>query len=143
MRRIKHGLIWAVLAVAGCGGLVSTSGCSEENLKTADKIVADVNAVAQTLAEVPDSPAGPMIPAQVRAILELIGVVGAGAALGWQKVRGSQILGTLKAVAAGVERVEKADANVGATVKARIGEVMEERQIERQGRAIVNQAKRG
>jgi len=135
--------IWTVALLCS----LLTAGCTEEELAGIDRAVADVNAVAETVAALPESPAGPLIPPNVRVILELIGVGGAAAVVSWQKIRAGllrtqnqtlQLTG--KAIVAGVDR---APPSAATAVKAAISAEMDRLQIRDTGRATVEELKSG
>ena len=125
-------------ALVVVGLLAAAAGCNEDQLRRADRIFGDVNSVGQTIAQLPDSPAGPLIPPDVAAIMKILGIGAAGAYAVWQKIRANGTMKTLKAVTAGVEATDEA---VQATVKGAVGEAMKAAGIYARGKAIVNEAK--
>jgi len=130
--------------VAGCIGL---AGCDALELQRMDEIMADVNAVGQTIGQIPDSPAGALIPVEVRTIMEVLGL-GAAAAYGfWMKLRRDGVLAdnqklrlTGKAIVAGIERL---DGGAQAAAKEAVGAEMAARHIRDTGRAMVEELKTG
>jgi hypothetical protein len=142
MRKIKSivlgGLVTAALLFGAMGG------CSEEHLSKMDKAVADANHAAQIPRAVADSPAlSPLIPPEIRIILELLGFAGTAAFGIWQKIRASGILAksqdkslTLKAIADAIDALDPKQAQ---PVKAEIKQVMQDREILSTANAIVDE----
>jgi hypothetical protein len=81
-----------VLSLSLVAGVYIAAGCSPEQLAQGDKIVQDVNAVAQGTAGVAHGPAGELIPEAIRIPLDLIGYAGMAGALLWKKLRESKLL---------------------------------------------------
>ena len=123
------------------------AGCTAEQIASIDQGVADANAIAQTIGGLPGSPAGPLIPAPIRAILELVGIGGAAAYGIWQNARkkllqnaNDRLKLTGKAIVAGVDR---APPNTAEEVKALISAEMDRLAIRDAGRATVKELKQG
>jgi len=122
-------------------------GCSEQELQRWDGYVADACDVGQTVGSLPDSPAGPLIPAEVRLIMEILGL-GTAAAYGiWQKLRKDGVLAekrsltlTAKAIVNAIERLPQGPQ---AAVKSTIGEEMARMRIRDAGSAEVEKLKTG
>jgi hypothetical protein len=125
----KIGFLCVVLAAMLFG---TAGGCNEEQLRRIDRVVADVNTAGQEVAAIPDGPAGALIPAEVRIIMELLGI-GAAAAFGiWQQIRASRVLErntdlsvALRAVADGIDQAGES----GQNAKAQIMAVMMQRRV--------------
>lgn len=139
----KSVIVWAVVSTALLFGV--WAGCTAEQLGIADRIVADANQAAQGAAQIAEGPAGGLIPVEVRAILELLGIGGALAVAIWQKVRASGVLEknadlsvTLKAI---VDAVEKLEPQAGGLAKAQIKQVMQAREIYATANPIVDSLK--
>ena len=122
--------------------LLAGTGCTDQQLAKMDKAVADANQVAQGVAEIPDGPAGSLIPPQVQLIMELLGV-GAAIAFGlWQKIRASGVLAknadlvtTIRAIVDGIDASGAAAAEVKSTIKT----VMEKRHVYDTADAVVDE----
>lgn len=138
MRKVGCFTVWPVVLASL---LFAGSSCTEDQLKKIDKGLADANTAAQGLAEIPDGPAGALIPPEVRIIMELLGI-GLAAAYGiWQKIRASGLLTknadlvtTIRAVVDGIDASgSKAD-----PVKAVIQTTMQKRHVYDTADAIVD-----
>lgn len=122
-------------------------GCSEQELQRWDRTMADVCDVGQTIGGLPDSPAGPLIPAEVRLIMEILGL-GTAAAWGlWQKLRKDGVLAEKQSLAlaakAIVNAIERTPQNTQRAVKAKVGEEMARMKIRDAGSAEVEKLKSG
>jgi hypothetical protein len=128
--------------------LLLAAGCSEQQLASIDRAVADVNAVVtgadRTLDAVQDSPAGSLIPPQVYQIMEILGVGLVVAIALWQKIRASGLLEknqdlvtTLRALVIGVEKAGPE----AAPVKAAIKETMRDLEVYSVANPLVDQVK--
>lgn len=84
-------------------------GCTEDQLRKGDKIVGDVNTVAQGAQAALESPAGQMVPPEWK----LYGVLGIGLANGliitWEEWRNRQMKKTTKAIVKGIESADNPD----------------------------------
>jgi len=131
---------WALAAA-----VVIAAGCSVEELAWWDRAFADVNEVGQGVAAVAEGPAGDMIPAPFRGLLELVGLATGGIALTWQEIRRRKLLEREQAVTqtakAIVRGVENASPEVGLPAKASIGQAMKDAGCYDAGRAVVNSLK--
>jgi hypothetical protein len=140
MSKSKKAIALSVVVAAAL--VLTPGGCSPEQQQQADQAAADANTAGQALKDLAESPAGSLIPPQVRIIMELLGI-GAMAAFGvWQKIRGAQAQGTsdklsvtLRAVADAIDQSAPTAANV---VKGNVKRVMDDRQIRRMADPIVN-----
>jgi len=103
MKRWAHVLILAVVSASILA--VGVGGCSEENLTTADKVIADGNTVGQAAARLPDA-LGPLIPPSIVAILKSLGLVGAAAFSVWQEIRRRGLLTTGKVLTRAIESTD-------------------------------------
>jgi hypothetical protein len=81
-----------VLSLSLVAGFYVAAGCTAGQLAQGDKIVQDVNQVAQGTAGVAHGPAAELIPEAVRIPLDLIGYAGMAGALLWKRIRESKIL---------------------------------------------------
>jgi hypothetical protein len=111
--------------------LLLAAGCGEQRLSRIDRLVADVNQTGQAIAAIPDGPAGPVIPDELRLILELVGVGTAGAYGLWQRIRASRLLerkqnitATLADVVKVIEQIQLERPELAAAIKGRIARLM-------------------
>jgi hypothetical protein len=130
---VKTGKNTIVVGLAACLALFTIGGCSDEQLRQADRVFADVNNAGRLTRTVAESPEASLIPPPIRLALELLGLSGAAAFGIWQKIRASKILErkqdlsvTLKAI---VDAIETTDARGQDAVKPRIEDLMKERGI--------------
>lgn len=113
MRSVKGKLLWVILAAALLGG------CTDDQLRQVDDLAADVNSVGTAIGELPDGPAGPLIPPGVANMLKLTGIAIGAAYGGWQTFRRKQTEGALASVTKGVERQPpEIKANLKGDIKA-------------------------
>lgn len=142
MRVWRVGGLWASVALAA---VIVAAGCSVEELAWWDQVVADANQVGQGVADVASGPAGGLIPAPFRGLLELIGLAAGGIALTWQEIRRRKLLEREEAVTetarAIVRGVENASPEVSLPAKAAIGKAMQDAGCYDTGRAVVNSLK--
>jgi len=139
----RFAAVWGATILLSLGLL----GCSEQELQRWDGYVADACDVGQTIGALPDSPAGPLIPAEVRLIMEILGL-GTAAAYGiWQKIRKDGVLAekqsltlTAKAI---VNAIEKLPAEPQELVKSNVGAEMARMRIRDAGSAEVEKLKTG
>lgn len=135
--------------------LLLAAGCSEEQLAKVDKGLADANEVHGQADQVLDalraSPAGPLIPAAVYQIMELLGIGLTAAVALWKTLVASGLLQknqtlagknedlvtTLKALVDGVE----ASGEKAKPVKLSIKEIMRDREVYSVANPIVDQVK--
>jgi len=103
MTRWAHVFILAVVSASILA--VGVGGCSEENLSTADKIVADANTVGQTVSALPDA-LGPLIPPSIVAILKSLGLLSVAAFSVWQEIRRRGLLTTGKVLTRAIESTD-------------------------------------
>ena len=124
MARIKRTLFWAVVSAS-----VLCAGCTQEQLARIDRGVSDANQVAQGISELAQGPAGLIMPAWVRGLLEALGLVGGLAVVTWQQLRNSGIFEKLQTVTAAgktiVQAVEELPADQAKAVKDAVGEKMQ------------------
>ncbi len=128
-------------------GLVTfTAGCDEEQLKSFDKIVTDANEIVTTGQGVLQSPAGALLPPDLR----LYGTIAiALASIGvnsWQKVRAVLMTKTTKAIVKGIENADedvlkKAGNPLRSSVKQEIRNEMQAAGIYDKGNKIIDQLK--
>lgn len=107
-----------VTIVACCILFGFVPGCTPEQIEQLDKVAADANAIGGGLSETADGPAGRLLPARVRSIMQMLGVSAAVAMWFWQQNRHRLTRTTLKAVAKGVDGMDVQDRD---QLKAEIG----------------------
>ena len=121
---MKNSRIWAsnimllsILIIA-----ISFVGCEEELLKI-DRVVSDVNTVAQGTQAVLESPAGLLIPPEWK-LYGALGVVLANVLIiGWEEWRNRTMKKTTKAIVIGIEKTTNPD-KATSEVKANIAKAM-------------------
>jgi len=128
-----------------CGLAVAAAGCTEEQLRPIDAAVADVNAVGQMVAELPDSPVGAMLPPWAQTGAALIGAGTAAAVALWERSRkillqaqNQRLQLTGKAIVTGIER---SPTKAAEEVKANISGEMDRLNIRDTGRQTVKELK--
>ena len=113
MKKVIYLLILACLTLAGC----------EDFWQTGDKIVQDANAIAGGARAVLDSPAGQLIPPD----LKIYGLLGIGlinaVVIGWEELRNRTMKKTTKAIVKGIENTANPDIATS-DVKANIAHEM-------------------
>lgn len=103
--------------------VIMSPGCSEIELRRVDELVQDVNTIAQGGQAVLESPAGQMIPPQVK-IFGLLGVMLAnGLVITWEEWRNRTMKKTTKAIVRGIEDTTNPD-KATSEVKGNIREAM-------------------
>lgn len=134
MKRWTYAIVFTVVSAS----ILYVGGCAEQNLATADKIIADANTVADALGAVPGSPVGALLPPQVAAILKLLGLGGAVAFSTWQEIRRRGLLTAGKVI---VRAVESTDEQTAARVKVAVETEARKANAEPQVRATVKKLK--
>lgn len=134
-------MYWSII----CAALIVTPiGCDEEQIRTVDRIVSDVNSVSTGARAVLQSPAGQAVPSDIRLMIELaLGLVSAGT-IGWQKWRSVIMTKTTKAIVRGVEKTAPAgnpDVQTNNLVKMNIQQQMIKAGVFDQGNKIVDKLK--
>ncbi len=107
--------------------LLAATGCSEQQLRTADAIFADANQVGQAAVQVVHGPAAPLIPGPIQDGVEL-GGLGVALAYGiWQRIRASRLLerkqsvtGTLSSLVKAIELLKQTDPELATALLAKI-----------------------
>jgi len=99
----------AVIACLIVGLSIGTNLGCDEFLQKGDEIIHDVNDVAASARVLLDSPAGQLIPPD----LKLYGLLGIGLAngliIGWEEWRNRQMKKTAKAIVKGIEQLDNPD----------------------------------
>jgi len=137
---------WIFGIVIGVMLIVTPIGCDEEQLRTVDRVVSDVNSVSTGARAVLETPAGQAVPADIRLMIELaLGLVSAGT-IGWQKWRSGIMTKTTKAIVRGVEQTAPAgnpdpDVRTNNLVKMNIQQQMIKAGVFDQGNRIVDRLK--
>jgi len=105
--------------------LVTLIGCNEQQLERIDQSVQDANNVAGGVQAVIESPAGQMIPPDLR-IYGLLGVqLVSGLVIAWQEWRNQNMKKTTKAIVKGIEQSNNPEKITSATeVKSNIADEM-------------------
>lgn len=99
--------------------------CSELDLLRIDEGVQDVNTIAQGTQAVLESPAGLLIPPQLKLYGALGVIILSGLANSWQEWRNRTMKKTTKAIVKGIEAMENHNKNAATSVvKANIGKTM-------------------
>lgn len=124
-----------------CSCLVGiAAGCSPDQIEKIDKVVGDVNTVADGLSDVASGPAGAVLPADVRLVMKLLGVSAAVALALWQRVRGKAVRRTGSAVVAAIESLPSAEK---AAVKRAVKSELVKRRMFSKGNKVVEELKDG
>ncbi|MBA7518568.1 hypothetical protein ES705_10639 [subsurface metagenome] len=123
------------------GVLLLLPGCEEKQLERTDVIVGDVNDIVAGVGALMESPAGAMLPPD----LKLYGAVGlALASIGvnsWQKVRSVLMTKTTKAIVKGIELADKPKTNPMSKVKESIETEMKLAGVLDRGNKLVDRFK--
>ena len=116
MKKVKFTIILCILT------LLALAGC-EDFLRTGDELIADANKVAGGARAILESPAGQMIPPD----LKLYGLLGIaiinGVVIGWEEWRNKQMKKTTKAIVKGIEQASNPE-KATSEVKVNIAEEM-------------------
>ena len=123
--------------------LICLPGCNKKQLDRTDRTIADANDVVSGIGALLESPAGGLLPPDLR-IYGAAGIAIASIALNsWQKVRSNLMTKTTKAIVKGIEREEKAcgKPNPVNPIKESIGQEMIAAGIFDKGNQIVDQLK--
>jgi len=139
MRRLKNATI---VLFMGLVTLFAVVGCTEEQIRQVDQTVADANNLVSGGAALLQSPAGAMLPPDLR----LYGTVGIAIASivfnSWQKVRSNLMAKTTKAIIKGVDAAEKVTkTNPTNPIKVAIRQEMIAAGIYDKGNKLVDQLK--
>jgi hypothetical protein len=97
--------------------------CNEEDLRQVDEFVQDVNKVAQGTQAVLESPAGQLVPIQVKLYGALGLIIANGLIMSWQEWRNRTMKKTTRAIVKGIETSERAK-NPSNEVKKSIAQEM-------------------
>ena len=138
--KIRMFAVAIILFTPAC--LLLTQSCEEQQIERADRIVTDANDVVSGVGAVLQSPAGALLPPDLR----LYGTIGVAIASivvnAWQKIKGNLMAKTTKAIVKGIESVEKqAKTNPANPVKAAIRQQMITAGIFDKGNQLVDQLK--
>ena len=100
----KKNIFWIAVIIVAC-----FVGCNEEQLLQVDEFARDVNEVATGARTILESPAGSLIPTE----LKIFGVLGialaSGLVNGWQEWRNRNMKKTARAIIKGIEAAESPD----------------------------------
>lgn len=119
--------------------LLTVTSCEEQQLERVDKIVTDANSVAAAGGAVLQSPAGALLPPDIRFIGAAALAIASIAFNSWQKVRANLMKKTTKAIVKGIEAAEQVDKpNPANPVKAAIGDQMRAAGIYDKGNELVD-----
>ena len=140
--RARRFFFWVGVG-AGIGILIVV-GCQEADRIIADRIIADVNSVASSGQMILESPAGQLVPPDVRLYAALgLNLIMAGAAA-YEKWRLHQMTKTAKAIVQGIETAEKqqqGDSNPENPTKTAIATEMRKAHIYDAGNRLVDRLK--
>lgn len=114
-------------------------GCTPEQRETIDQLAITAEQVTAGGEAVIDSPAGEVIPPDIKFYLSLAGAVIMTAVSAWQKYRKDQLTAATKAIVRGVE--QHPDKTVKAEIKEEIKETMTNAGIYLAGNQIVEKLK--
>lgn len=134
---------WSV--VTGClivGFSIGTNfGCELQQLERMDRIVSDANDLVAAGGAMLGSPAGALIPPDIR----LYGAAGLAIASvvlnSWQKIRGNLMKKTTKAIVRGIEIADKPRSNPMSAVKSSIKTEMELAGVYDRGNRLIDRIK--
>ena len=84
---MKRWMLFTIVVVVIVCGLAA---CTEDQMQVADKAAGTAADVVQTAEGVVNSPAGFLIPPDIRLVISLAGALVLGAANGWQAFRNGQ-----------------------------------------------------
>ena len=112
---------WLFVAIGALCGLVTLTGCTEEQLQQVDDAAAAVDQSTPQAGELVNSPAGGLLGEKGKGYA-LMGVTLAGAlATAWQTYRRGQVTRTLGTVARAIERADPETQNeLKPTIKAQM-----------------------
>jgi hypothetical protein len=141
---MKTGCLFLLPTLCCVATLLAAPGCSERQLAEIDRAAQDANTVGQGVTALAHGPAASLIPAQVRQIMELLGIGLAGALAVWKWLLASGLLKknqnltvTLKAIVDGIEAIgPHAD-----PAKDSIKEIMRDREVYSVANPIIDQLK--
>ena len=123
------------------GVLLLLPGCDESQLERMDRIVADANNITATGGLLLESPAGAMLPPDLR-LYAAAGVALASIAVNsWQKVRSVLMTKTTKAIVHGIELADKPKTNPMSQVKRSIETEMKLAGVLDRGNKLVDRLK--
>ena len=118
---------------------VLTIGCEEQQLERVDKVVTDANSVVTAGEAMLQSPAGALLPPDLRLYGTVALALASIAVNSWQKVRMTLMKKTTKAIVKGIEAAEQVEKpNPTNPVKAAIGDQMRAAGIYDKGNEIVD-----
>ena len=119
-----------------------STGCDETQIRRADRIVDDVNDIATTGRIVLQSPAGALLPPDLKLYGAAAIAIASIVVNSWQKVRANLMKKTTKAIVRGIESAEQDQKpNPTNKVKEAIGTEMKLAGIYDQGNQLVDQLK--
>jgi hypothetical protein len=131
-----------LLITAILGAVTLIGGCEEKQLERIDRIITDANDVVSGVGAVLQSPAGALLPPDLR-LYGTIGVAIASVGVNaWQKVKGNLMKKTTKAIVKGIEKGQgDPKTNPVSKIKAAIGQEMRTAGIYDKGNQLVDQLK--
>lgn len=122
--------------------ILFSTGCDETQIRRADRIVDDVNDIVTTGRIVLQSPAGALLPPDLKLYGAAAIAIASIVVNSWQKVRANLMKKTTKAIVRGIESAEQdQEPNPTNKVKEAIGTEMKLAGIYDQGNQLVDQLK--
>lgn len=100
------------------------ASCSEEQKQEIDKAAISTKQIAESSEQLLGSPAGEIIPPDIKLWIILGGALASGAANAWQKWRADEMKQTTKAIVKGIEVAEAQNNPQASTVKSNIKTAM-------------------
>ena len=122
--------------------ILFSTGCDEAQIRRADRIVDDVNDIVTTGRIVLQSPAGALLPPDLKLYGAAAIAIASIVVNSWQKVRANLMKKTTKAIVRGIESAEQDQKpNPTNKIKEAIGTEMKLAGIYDQGNQLVDQLK--
>jgi hypothetical protein len=97
--------------------LLAIVGCSEEQRQRVDKLTSAVESVTQSGQAFMESPAGQIVPIEIRSIVEICGAVAMGLVVAWRDYRRKQAQTALEEIVTGVEIAKQKSDDVSDAIK--------------------------
>ena len=120
---------------------IVAAGCEERQLERADVIVGDVNDIVAGVGALLESPAGAMLPPDIKLYAAAAVALASIAVNSWQGIKGNLMKKTTKAIVKGIELADKQKANPMSKVKKSIQDEMILAGVFDRGNQIVDKLK--